>query len=151
MSVCKYLAAFWTAAAVYTAASLSSGAMGFSAYKELAVERDRQSANLETLGLINEELENTKNSLLYDSDTLTVYARELGYGRENEQYVRIVGLNRANIPYTSPGEVIRTHRPDFIPDRTLKIIAFCSGLAVFGIFLAAGFLKRDDNRDRPEV
>lgn len=66
--------------------------MGFSAYRQLEAERERQWENMKALGAINEKLENTKNSLLYDRDTITVYARQLGYSKENERLVRIVGL-----------------------------------------------------------
>jgi hypothetical protein len=109
--------------------------MGFFAYQELLGERDKQQANLESLGLINGDLENTKNSLLYDRDTIAVYARELGYGREDERFIRIVGLGGIKKNPSTPGEVLRARRPGFVADRKLKIIALCSGLAVCAVLL----------------
>jgi cell division protein FtsB len=141
MRAFKYLIALWAAIAVYSVFSLLHGAMGVSAYEQLLAEREKQWANLKNLGLINEELENFKNSLLYDKDTLTVQARQLGYSREGERFIRIVGLGGAQNPHASAGEVILTGTPDFIPDRIIKIIALCAGLGVFALFLVSDFLR----------
>ncbi|MDR1105788.1 MAG: septum formation initiator family protein [Treponema sp.] len=142
MGVLKYLTAFWTAAAVYAVLSFLAGAMGLSAYRELLLERDKQRANMEKLGLVNETLENTKNSLLYDRDTIAVYARELGYGNRDERFVRIVGLGGVKRPDVRPGEVVRAYRPEFMDDRLIKIIALSAGGAVFALLLVFDALKR---------
>jgi cell division protein FtsB len=142
MRACKYLIALWTAAAVYALLSLLTGAMGFSAYRELISERDRQRANMEKLGLVNETLENTKNSLLYDKDTISVYARELGYGEKDQRFVRIVGLGGVKRAALKPGEVVRARRPEFIDDKTIKIAALSAGGAVFALFLFLDLFRR---------
>jgi len=105
MKVLKYLAALWAAVVVYTVLSLFYGAMGFSAYERLLSGRDLQWANLKKLGAVNAELENTQNNLLYDQDTIAMYARSLGYGQDNERF-RIVGLGGIKNPYTAAGEVV---------------------------------------------
>ncbi|MDR1420458.1 MAG: septum formation initiator family protein [Treponema sp.] len=142
MGIFKYLIAFWMAAAVYAILSLFTGAMGFSAYRELLSERDKQRANMEKLGLVNETLENTKNSLLYDRDTIAVYARELGYGGRDERFVRIVGLGGVKRPAVRPGEVVRAYRPEFTDDHIIKIAALSAGGAVFALFLVFDALRR---------
>ncbi|MDR0602579.1 MAG: septum formation initiator family protein [Treponema sp.] len=142
MGASKYLIALWTAAAVYAVLSLLTGAMGFSAYRELLSERDKQRANMEKLGLINETLENTKNSLLYDRDTIAVYARELGYGGRDERFVRIVGLGGVKRAAVRPGEVVRARRPEFTDDRTIKIIALSAGGAVLALLLVLDAFRR---------
>jgi cell division protein FtsB len=141
MRACKYLFGLWTAVAVYGIASMLTGAAGLSAYRELLAERDRQRGNMEKLGLINESLENTKNSLLYDRDTIMVYARELGYGKNGEQYVRIVGLGEINASRAQAGDVIRARRPKYTDDLFLKITALCSGIAVCVVLLLFDLLK----------
>ena len=144
MRAFNYLIALWTAIAVYGLLSLLTGAIGLSAYQQLQADRDKQWANMKALRLINENLESTKNSLLYDQDTLTVHARELGYGKKNERFIRIVGLGGGENPHTGAGQVLRAGKPDFIPDRTLKIAALCMGLAVFALLLIV-----DITRNRP--
>jgi cell division protein FtsB len=146
MSAFKYLIALWAAIAVYGLFSALAGAAGLSAYRQLLADRDRQWAHMKKLQLINEELEDAKNSLLYDRDTITVYARELGYGKENERFVRIVGLGNIKNTPASAGQVLRAGKPDFISDRTLKIIALCTGAAVFALLLIFDMLR--DRQDR---
>jgi cell division protein FtsB len=135
MRAIKYLIALWAAIAVYGVSSALAGAIGLSAYQQLLADREKQWAHMKNLRLINEELENTKNSLLYDRDTITVYARDLGYGKKNERFIRIVGLKRDGNPHTTAGQILKAGKPEFIPDKALKIAAFCTGLAVFALLL----------------
>jgi cell division protein FtsB len=147
MRMMKYLIALWTAVAVYALASFFNGAIGLSAYEELSAERDRQRANMETLGLINETLENSKNALLYDRDTIAVHARELGFGARDEKFVRIVGLGGSRRPHTSPGQIVTAAKPASMSDRLISIISICAGLAVFAGILVADILNfRSDER-----
>ena len=141
MKVFKYLIGFWAAIVVYALFSLLSGPRGLSAYNQLLAEREQQQANLKELNTINEELEKTKNSLLYDKDTLLVHARRLGYGEENEQYIRIVGLGGINNPQPTAGKVYFTAVPDFISDRIIKIAALCVGLTVFAFFFVLELIE----------
>ena len=127
----KYLMGIWTAIAVYSLFSLLYGPKGISAYSQLLSEREQQLANIGELGLINEELEKTKNNLLYDQDTILVHAREIGYGQEDERFIRIVGLgNIRNIPAVT-GKVYVIKEPDFFNDINIKITALCAGLLIF--------------------
>ncbi|MDR1318181.1 MAG: septum formation initiator family protein [Treponema sp.] len=141
MRAFKYLLAFWTAFAVYSVFSLLNGVMGLSAYDKLSAEREKQWENMKKLGLLNEELENTKNSLLYDRDTLAVYARQLGYGHEDERFIRIVGLGGIKNPHTETGRVVLAESSEFIPDGIIKIGALCAGLAVFAFLFILEILR----------
>lgn len=133
MRALKYLIAFWTAVTVYSLFSMMNGAMGLSAYEQLLADREEQWANMKSLRIVNEELENTKNSLLYDRDTISVYARQLGYGQNDERFIRIVGLGGAKNPHTAAGQVLFAGEPDYVSDKIIKIIALCTGLAVFAL------------------
>jgi cell division protein FtsB len=147
MRAFKYLIALWAAVAVYGVSSLLTGAIGLSAYRQLLADREKQWANMKNLRLINEELENIKNSLLYDTDTIAVYARDLGYGKKNERFIRIVGLGGMKNPNASAGQVIEAGTPEFIPDKTLKIAALCAGLVVFVLLVMFDIFRfREDNR-----
>lgn len=141
MRAFKYLMGLWTAVAVYSVLSLLSGPSGLSAYSQLEAERERQWANMRRLGALGEELENAQNSLLYDHDAITVYARRLGYARENERFIRIVGLGGTQNPYTAPGQVYFAGAPDFISDTSIKIAALCAGAAAFALFFALELLR----------
>jgi cell division protein FtsB len=140
MRAFKYLLAFWTAFAVYGISSTLAGAMGLASCHKLELERDKQRANMENLRLINEKLENTKNSLLYDRDAIAVQARKLGYGRDDEKFVRIVGLGGIPHPDTAAGRLVVAEKPEAIPDRTLKMLSFSAGAAIFALFLVFDLL-----------
>jgi cell division protein FtsB len=144
MRALKYLIAPWAGVAVYVFLSMTSGAVGLSAFRQLEMERDRQAANLEQLRLINQDLENTRNSLLYDRDTLAVFARELGFAAQDERFVRIVGLKGAYRRPNIPGTVHTARAPEFIPDLSLRILAsaIAGGLFILiGALDLLGFLK----------
>jgi len=135
MRIFKYLIGIWTALAVYTLFSFLSGSRGLSAYNYLLAEREQQWENINDLGIINEELEKTRNSLLYDDDTLMVHARQMGYGQEDERFVRIVGLGNIKTTPAVTGAVYIAQNPEFIADRRIKIAALCAGLLVFTFLL----------------
>ena len=147
MRIFKYLFGIWTAIAVYTLFSFFSGPAGLSAYNYLKIEQEQQWANISELGNINEELEKTKNNLLYANDTLLVHARQMGYGFEDERFVRIVGLGNINPTPTESGKVYTAHSPDVISDRSIKIAAICAGLLVFMFLFMLEFI---DSRVREE-
>jgi cell division protein FtsB len=141
MRTIKYLAALWVGATVYALFSITSGPAGLSAYHQLEDERDKQLVNIEALELTNQELENAKNALLYDTDTLTVYAREQGFASPEEKFIRIVGLENTQKPKSSPGLVVSAALPQHIPHRNLRIFSFCASLSILICMGAYDFLK----------
>ena len=141
MKAVKYLFALWAGLLVYASLTIVFGAAGFSAYRQLEKEQKKQEANIENLKLINRELEDTVNSLLYDKDTLSVYAREQGYASQFERFIRIVGLGVSHKTRISAGEVVFAAEPQYAPDRTLRIIAFCMGITIFISMCVFDFLK----------
>ena len=141
MRMVKYLVGLWTAVAVYSVFSLLSGSTGLFARGQLEAERERQWANMRVLGALNEELENAKNSLLYDHDAIAVYARRLGYARENERFIRVVGLGVTGNPHTAPGQVYIAAEPGFVSDKIIKIASLCAGLTAFVLFFMLELLR----------
>jgi cell division protein FtsB len=131
MRIFKYLLGFWTAIALYTLFSFLGGPRGMASYNYLLSEQEQQRANIRELGVINEELEKTRNSLLYDHDTLLVHARQMGYSYEDDRFVRIVGLGSIKNTPAITGKVYAAQNPDYIPDKILKIAALAAGLLVF--------------------
>jgi cell division protein FtsB len=146
MRISKYLIGIWTAIAVYALFSFFSGPKGISAYNQLLFEREQQWANIKELGLLNEELEKTKNNLLYDHDTLLVQARQMGYGYEDERFIRIVGLNNVKNPPTVTGKVYILKEPDFLPDKIIKIAAISAGFLVFAFLFMLEIIEKRVNQ-----
>jgi cell division protein FtsB len=142
MRAFKYLIALWAAAAVYSITSIFTGTMGISAYHQLMAERDKQRTNLETLKTINSQLEGDMDALRYDSDTIAVYARDLGYGHENERFVRIVGLGGIKKQRTMPGRLVSSGYPKTVSNKTLRISSLCTGFAVLLLLAGVEFLKK---------
>ena len=132
MRIFKYLIGIWAAIAVYTLFSFLAGPKGLSAYNFLLTEKENQIENLKDLGILYEELNRTKNNLIYDHDTLLVHARQMGYGYEDERYIRIVGLSNIKPIPAEVGKVYSVIKPEFIADRHIKIAAFIIGLLLFG-------------------
>jgi cell division protein FtsB len=141
MRVFKYLIGIWTAIAVYTFFSFFSGPKGISAYNQLLQERERQWDNIAELDTINEELEKTKNNLLYDHDTILVQARQMGYGYEDERFIRIVGLGNIKPSPVMTGNVYLTKAPDYLSDKTIKIAALCAGLLIFAFLFTLELIE----------
>ena len=135
MRISKYLIGIWLAVAVYTLFSFMAGPRGMSAYNYLLSEREQQWENIRNLGIINEELERTRNNLLYDHDTLLVHARQMGYGQDDERFIRIVGLSNTKSTPSAVGNVYSAQHPEHLSDRIIKIIALFAGLLIFAFLL----------------
>ncbi|MDR0323573.1 MAG: septum formation initiator family protein [Treponema sp.] len=145
MRIFKYLISLWIAVAVYTLLSFFGGPRGIPAYNYLLSEKDQLLKNIKELEVINEELEKTKNNLLYDHDTLLVYAHQIGYGYKDERFVRIVGLgNIKNTPLVT-GKLYTAQNPEFVSDKNIKIAALFAGLLVFAFLF---FIELIDSRSR---
>jgi hypothetical protein len=109
------------------------------ARRHLDAERIRLHENLKKLEDININYQNVKNNLIVDQDSLSVYARQLGYGREGEEYMRIMGLGIAINTDMPVGQVNYTESPVFISDSTIKIISLLFAFAVLAFLVIRDF------------
>jgi cell division protein FtsB len=141
MRFLKYLLSIWIAFASYTISAFFWGPTGIYACDQLVAERNKQRANIEALQSINQELEGTLNSLKYDSDTIRIYARELGYGQRDEAFVRIVGLGGAKKQRATAGQIVIPRTPGYIPDRILWFVAFCAGIGALMLLSVSEFMR----------
>ncbi|AEF80540.1 septum formation initiator family protein [Leadbettera azotonutricia] len=141
MRAAKYLIALWVGVLIYALFSANSGPKGFRAYSQLEAELDKEKANVEELMVINHDLGNTKDALLYDRDTLAVYAREQGFARSDEKFIRIVGLGNTPKMTASPGRIVTAIPPEHTPDRFLRIFSFFAVLTLLICFGAYDFLN----------
>jgi len=135
MSFVRYMLVPWTAVVVYAFFSFFLGQNGLYARKHLEAEQLRLLENQKNLENTKKEFLNIKNNLIYDQDTLSVYARQLGYGTPAEKFVRIKGLNVAISADMPPGKVLYAVAPEFISDTAIKIISAFFALAVLVFFL----------------
>jgi cell division protein FtsB len=141
MRFLKYLLAVWITLATYTSSAFFLGPTGTYAYRQLLAERDKQRTNIKALQGINQELEGTLNSLKHDSDTIRIYARELGYGQRDETFVRIVGLGGVKKQRTTAGQLAVPRTPGSIPDRILWFFAFCAGIGALMLISISEFMR----------
>jgi hypothetical protein len=135
MRFMQYMLVPWTIVVVYTFFSFFLGQNGLYAQKHLEAERLRLLENQKTLEYTQKDFLKIKENLLNDHDTLSVYARQLGYGTEDEQFVRIKGLSVAVNTNMPTGQVFYATGPEFVSDTVIKIISLCFGLAVLVFFL----------------
>jgi cell division protein FtsB len=141
MRFLKYLIAVWTTLAVYTVSAFFTGSTGTLAFKQLSAERDKQQANIEALQNLNQELTGNLASLQYDTDTVLIYARELGYGEPDENFVRIAGLGGAKKQRATAGQITVPRAPGYIPDRILWFAAFCAGMGALVMVSISEFMR----------
>ncbi|MDR0463578.1 MAG: septum formation initiator family protein [Treponema sp.] len=142
MRIQKFLIAIWAAVAVYALFSFFAGPKGLSAYNYLLSERDYQWENINNLGILNEDLERTRNNYLFDKDTALVQARLLGYGQEDEHFIRIAGLDNSKAAPVVTGSVYSAHDPNFISDRNIKIAALSAGLLIFAFLYMLELIEK---------
>ena len=141
MRLLRYICVPWTMVLVYSLFTAFLGQNGVYARRHLEAERQQLFENQKALEQAHSDFLRTKDSLTYDQDALSVYARQLGYGRENEGYLRIMGLGIAINADTPAGQVLYATDPVFVPDTTIKIISLLFGLAVLAFFLVSDFLS----------
>jgi cell division protein FtsB len=132
----------WVAVAVYGFTSITIGRTGIYAMRGLETERNRLASNMERLRTINSELEGSIVALRSDADTISVRARELGYGRPDERFVRIVGVPAAGLRAATAGNLVTAVRPAGVSNRTLRILAAVAGAAVYAFSSFAEFKRR---------
>ncbi len=138
MSILKCFTAVWVSIIIYSFLSAFFGAAGLSSSRLLMTERDRLSENMEKLQIINHELSGSVSALRYDSDTIALYARELGYGAQNERFIRIAGLQSVNKKSLSAGRQIIPAVPASLSDRTIHIVSFSAGMLTFLLLIVFG-------------
>ncbi|MDR2634285.1 MAG: septum formation initiator family protein [Treponema sp.] len=148
MGSVKYLIPIWVGVFVYTLFSIIRGPVGVLAYNQLSREHDNLSENMESLKRINKELEMTRDALMYDKETIAIYARDLGYSARNERFIRIVGLEGTKKPRIEAGEVLIAVEPRYVSDTTIKIVAFSIGAGLFLCMWIPDFLENKQNRRR---
>ena len=149
MRLGKYLLIPWCMLAVYTVLSLHYGTAGLVSYRELLREKQKVLENLDKLQTINMELEGSLDALLYDSETIRIGARELGYGEAGERFVRIVGLPGGRPKELRPG-IIRTAVQPLPSGYSNRTVSLCVGLVLLILFCAGDMLAKRERAGETE-
>ena len=124
----------WTAVVVYAFFSFFLGQNGLYARKHLETERIKLVENQKNLENTKRDFLKTKNNLMNDKNSLSVYMRQLGYGTGEEKFLRIKGLNVAIGADLPAGKVLYAESPEFVSDTIIKIISVFFALAVLVFF-----------------
>jgi len=125
----------WTAVVVYAFFSFFLGQNGLYARKHLDMERLKLLENQKSLENTKKDFLKTRNNLMHDQNSLSVYMRQLGYGMGEEKFVRIKGLSVAIGADLPAGKVLYAETPEFVSDATIKIISAFFALAVLVFFI----------------
>jgi cell division protein FtsB len=131
----KYFFALWMVIAVNSIGSIIAGPRGIAALRFLENERKNLSTNLDDLMEINRSLLGTMDALRYDTDTIMVQARELGYGEKDEHFFRITSLPLSPKSRMTAGVLLKGQKPVTISIKYIRTVAFGAGLLVLLIFL----------------
>ena len=137
MRLLRYIFVPWTMFLIYSFFTAVLGQNGFYARRHLEEELQQLNENQKALEFAYSDLLKTKDSLKNDRDALSVYARQLGYGRENEGFVRIMGLGIAINADKPAGYVRYATDTVVISDKTIKLISAFFGLIVL-VYLLIG-------------
>jgi len=129
----------WTAILAYTFLSFFLGQNGLYARRHLDAESQRLSANLSALEAANRGFHGTKVSLLYDDDALSVFARQLGYGLPEEEFVRVVGLEIASAVELPSDQAIYAVAYDPVSSSTLRLVSLGLAFAALLFLLVQDF------------
>jgi len=147
MKLIKYLFPLWIGVIIYTVLSLCFGAKGFSAYRQLESEMEKEVSNIAILSAINAELSESRNMLYNDKTSYSVYARELGFAASGESFIRIIGLGSPPKIPVSPGQAVAPNSPDFVEDRILQILSFFTAFTFFISMVSYDFFKYMKTRE----
>jgi len=149
MRILRYVLVPWTIFLVYSFFTFIFGQNGLYSQRYLQSELVRLSSNYESLKEANKNFYRTRDNLKTDRDSISVYARQLGYGRDNEEFIRIMGLGIAVNSDLPAGQVHYAAQPAYITDTAIKIIAALFGFLVFLFFIIRDYLlpgSRQDSR-----
>jgi hypothetical protein len=105
----------------------------------MEAERERLYENQKSLENIHRYYQNKRKNLLEETDMLSVYTRQLGYGRESEEFIRIMGLNPAINTEMPAGNVLFATSYTNLGDRQIKIISIVFGFIVLVFYVIMNF------------
>ena len=137
----KYLFPLWIGVLIYTLLSVCFGAKGLSAFSQLEAEKNRETANINALVSINNDLTDIRDVFYDDKENFYIHARELGFAAPGEHFIRIIGLGGPPKSVSSPGQVVSPVQPQYVPEYVLQIFSFFMTVTLLISMGAYDFLK----------
>ena len=130
---------------IYSALSISVGPRGLWPMSQLDRQKTKIESNLNTIYLLNEELDARFSNLSADPDTISVYAHELGYIANGEKLIKLAGFSGGIDRNFESGTAMQIKKPDFLPEWICKFFGLFSGFTAFFVltFIISG--KKYDN------
>lgn len=115
---------------VYSFLVMFFGPRGFFAHKQLRQQREALVQHVRLLSDIGEDLSIRIANLSSDPQTISAYAHELGYVKENERLIKLMNFSGA-VEYTeNAGTPYLVQEPHYLPDAVCKTIAISISIIV---------------------
>ncbi|MCX7656585.1 MAG: septum formation initiator family protein [Treponemataceae bacterium] len=129
------LLAIWISIGSYTGLSYVWGPTGERAMKYLVEQKQNLEKNIEELSAHGTVLQQQVLSLLYDAETLKEYARNLGYGKPHEKFIRIQGKGPLQAQTYPIGTFIRIQPPPTLSHEQILLFSCLLGGGAFVILV----------------
>jgi len=130
---------------IYSALSISVGPRGLWPMSQLDRQKTKIESNLNTIYLLNEELDARFSNLSADPDTISVYAHELGYIANGEKLIKLAGFSGGIDRNFDSGTALQIKKPNFLPEWICKFFGLFSGITAFLILTCIISAKKYDN------
>jgi len=114
---------------------------------QLVQQKTKIESNLNTLYLLNEDLDARFSNLSADPDTISVYAHELGYVANGEKLIKLAGFSGGIDRNFESGTALQIKKPDFLPEWICKFFGLFSGIAAFFVLT---FIFSEKKYDYPK-
>ena len=124
------LAALYAAFCVYSLQVILWGEQGYFAYQRLDAYSQKLEENLQSLEKIHTNLGREFGNLQHNSDTVALYARQLGYYEEGERGVKIEHMDLSN-SYYLVGEMQPPFKQKRVNPAVFRVIAALFGISVY--------------------
>jgi len=106
------------------------GEQGLLAYQDLENYKQKLEENLESLDIVHENLKGEFESLKGNTETIALYARELGYYQEKERQIIIEQMDLEQSHYVV-GEIVKPYRRKRVDNRLFGIVAVLFGVTAY--------------------
>lgn len=147
----KYLLVAAVTVFVYVILSVTAGQNSFASFDNLNEQKKEIAKRVSDIESINDELKLEYYALQNDKAVIAAYAHKLDYVSDGEKLVKVNGLTPFQTNIYDTGTVKKHTEPEFLSEKTIKIISLCAGLlalvVIFMIDLSFGrFSSKKNNK-----
>ena len=135
---------------VYCVFSILLGPKSIWSAAQLATERDKVLANLESLYAVNADLDARVKNLTADPDTIAIYAHELGFVSEGERLIKLAGFSGGIDRKLNAGSPVSVKAPSFLPEWICKLFGIAAAVACAFLMRFFGKGKKEATQEAAE-